>query len=302
MKKNILIIFVIPLIIGIIVALFEFVLPKLTKDKEELSYHIATPISLIDNEITNNIDITVNGKKTQYLYNIQIDIENTGNIPLKNIPISLIFQNIDTNFTIYNYNLLTEPKYEFGKIDVTKAFDNIRLIVTLINVGDKIHLSVFTNKDNLPKFYSKAENMKVLQKAEIKENKGIVSTIIGIVASLLSIIAFIIMQYKGIINFSLRSGGISINFETIEKAKKTKGLRIISASYGKDDKLIDVTEILNNLIIDNKVDILVGNKLFGDPFYGAQKELRVAYTYGSLLETKIVNENDNLTIPDINAT
>ena len=54
-------------------------------------------------------------------------------------------------------------------------------------------------------------------------------------------------------------------------------LLFISAFYDK----LDVTDILNSMISDDKLDIQVTNQLFTDPNYGVVKELNVNYEYNN---------------------
>jgi len=81
--------------------------------------------------------------------------------------------------------------------------------------------------------------------------------------------------------------------------KKIKnGLKIIHAIYGTHERSIDVTSILNDEInINGFLDIFVINKIFGDPHYGAQKQLKVKYMLNDREHDAIYTEGVRLRLP-----
>ena len=82
----------------------------------------------------------------------------------------------------------------------------------------------------------------------------------------------------------------------IKKVDKNK-LVIIDAKYGFNDKYFDVTDKLNQMIIDNKLAILSSNELAGDPIFGVPKELRIKYRFNVYEQREeIVKENETITI------
>lgn len=82
----------------------------------------------------------------------------------------------------------------------------------------------------------------------------------------------------------------------IKKVAKNK-LVIINAQYGINDKYIDVTDKLNQMIIDNKLSILASNELAGDPIIGVPKELRIKYRFNDYEQKEeIAKENETITI------
>lgn len=61
---------------------------------------------------------------------------------------------------------------------------------------------------------------------------------------------------------------------------------------------VDVTDILRAKIVDDTLTVRADNSLAGDPAYLIVKQLRVDYTLNGEPYTKIVNENEMLTLPD----
>jgi DnaJ-like protein len=75
-------------------------------------------------------------------------------------------------------------------------------------------------------------------------------------------------------------------------------LHINNAIYGKNGKGMNVTNTLRGMIQNNSLDVKVNNKnLGGDPNVGADKNLKVEYTYQGRTMTKVVKEGDRLQLP-----
>jgi len=280
---------------GLIIAFFQFILPILTEEKKELTYSVSSPISLIDDGIITNLDIKINGVNTQQIFSNQIVIENTGQIPLINTPVSIIFQNSDSSFVLYNSVIETFPKYEFGNIDIKKSKNKIRLVVELLNPDDRILLSLLTNKNSIPTFYSKIEGMVLSEHKPDKKDESILSIILAIVASGLSIILLAFSQSKGYISFDLN--GVKINFDMLYNAKSESGLKILFATYGKGDKIKDVALTLNKMIQENQLRVIANNKIFGDAVPNIKKELKVVYSIGKDINTIRIKEDEILELP-----
>jgi hypothetical protein len=75
-------------------------------------------------------------------------------------------------------------------------------------------------------------------------------------------------------------------------------LEIIRAIYGKEGLGKDVTQRLQKLIKNNTLDIKVTNiTMGGDPNKGADKTLKVDYTYRGQRKQVVVKEGDRLILP-----
>lgn len=70
-------------------------------------------------------------------------------------------------------------------------------------------------------------------------------------------------------------------------------LKIISAIYGNKD----VTDILSEYVVDNKLDIIVSNNIFGDPLPNVYKYLKVKYLYNGVLMENKFGENHKCELP-----
>ena len=75
-------------------------------------------------------------------------------------------------------------------------------------------------------------------------------------------------------------------------------LQINKAVYGKVGAGNDVTERLQRMIKNNTLDIKVTNiTMGGDPNKGADKTLKVDYTFRGKRQQVVVNEGDRLKLP-----
>ncbi len=79
---------------------------------------------------------------------------------------------------------------------------------------------------------------------------------------------------------------------------QTGKLEILKAVYGKEGMGQDVTQRLQKLIKNNTLDVKVTNvTMGGDPNKGADKTLKVDYSYRGQRKQVVVKEGDRLTLP-----
>lgn len=74
-------------------------------------------------------------------------------------------------------------------------------------------------------------------------------------------------------------------------------LKIIEAVYGTAKKYVIVTEELKKRIVDNKLRILAGNDLAGDPDEGNPKKLRIIYEYADKRFEREFKEGHIINLP-----
>jgi hypothetical protein len=77
------------------------------------------------------------------------------------------------------------------------------------------------------------------------------------------------------------------------------GFQIFRGEYGVGNRVMDVTNRLNSQIRNGQLNIQVTNaNMGGDPAPGQSKTLRVQYSYNGRQSEAVVNEGDNLNLPD----
>jgi len=189
-------ILIIPLIVGLIIVIIQFVLPYLLKKDKEVSYEIPLSTTFINKDEIKDVEIKiyVENNETKFINIFKARVWNSGDLPLKNIPISYIFnpyKDYSDIFQIFSINHETKPKYQFGKISkltddkTQKAFK-----YELLNPGDEIEVTFIANAPAFLSIYSKSEGMKVKRVSSTSRRDWLQYTtvIIAMLASLLSLL------------------------------------------------------------------------------------------------------------------
>jgi Domain of unknown function (DUF3395) len=79
---------------------------------------------------------------------------------------------------------------------------------------------------------------------------------------------------------------------------QVRQLKINKAIYGHNGQGMNVTSHLQSLVQNGTLDVKVNNKnMGGDPNTGADKSVKVEYTYQGRTSTKVVKEGDRLQLP-----
>lgn len=78
---------------------------------------------------------------------------------------------------------------------------------------------------------------------------------------------------------------------------KNRKLKIIKATYGTPGNVVDITNELNNAIMDNKLKIVLSNNIAGDPHVGVIKDGLIIYTYEGKESKKEYKENNTIELP-----
>lgn len=91
-------------------------------------------------------------------------------------------------------------------------------------------------------------------------------------------------------------GGVVLN-RIQELRSKKQGLTILKASYGKNGKVIDITDKLNSLIKDGRLETILSNDLAGDPAGGMPKIGKIKYRYNGKVYVKEFVEMEAIILP-----
>lgn len=95
-------------------------------------------------------------------------------------------------------------------------------------------------------------------------------------------------QTKIFLNHFLPKGTLS--------TEKEYALEIISATYGSK-RIIDVTQLLREMVLNNSLTVTASNELAGDPDVGVRKKMIIMYKVGGKQYQKQVEEGYSITIP-----
>ncbi len=158
-------IFLIPLIVGLIVAIFQFGFPKLSEKNFELSYSAEEPKLVLDTDKMGYVKVKINDIETNLLYSQSIKFWNSGGIPIKSLPIRYVYDygnisgpGFNNEFDTHN----TKPEYEFGNITLIEDTPGSKkYLYDLLNPGDEFIITFYTNTKIPIKAYAKAEGLNV---------------------------------------------------------------------------------------------------------------------------------------------
>ncbi len=91
------------------------------------------------------------------------------------------------------------------------------------------------------------------------------------------------------------AGIILIHYQELRNKKHQ--FRVVRATYGKDNKTVDITDILNAKINNNKLDVVLSNDLAGDPIEGITKLGKVKYRLDGKVYEKEYVEMETIRLP-----
>lgn len=80
-------------------------------------------------------------------------------------------------------------------------------------------------------------------------------------------------------------------------AVKIDGLQIWKATYGSEEKTVDITDKLAALVKDNTLRVSASNEIAGDPHKGVVKALRIEYLVDGEHRTKSAKEGEEVVLP-----
>lgn len=186
---------IIPLSIGVALALVTYVIPKVLEKGKELSDTTEGPSSYLSPETIGNISVTVkvNGVPATRLFVSRIRIWNSGGVSLRGVPVRVVFSPSQPGFRIPGAAHATTPKFEFGRITEEASNDTLakRFVFELLNLQNQDLITIVTNQTAGLGVYSNVEGMR-LKRVEPAESKkwsvqyALISGVIATFASLLS--------------------------------------------------------------------------------------------------------------------
>jgi hypothetical protein len=191
---------IIPLVVGIILAVVTFVIPRILEVGKRLSYSIDKPTDYLSERLQ-GVTIQVNGFPTSNLFVVKVRIWNSGSAALKDVSVLFDFDTADHNFRILNVAHATKPEREFGSItQANPDINSTRLTYSLLNRGDEDTISFLTNESVEPKIYAKAEDMRIKRAAFNLRVSPLAATLISLVVGLIglagSLLGFLLSAAK----------------------------------------------------------------------------------------------------------
>jgi len=155
-------ILLIPLIVGLFIALFTYLLPRFFDKGKEISYTIEGPTSYVNQQAAGAVTITVNGVTTPSLFAYKVRLWNSGSSPIKGLPVRFSFNPGGSGLQVFNVVHDTNPKVEFGKVEESGSDQNSkRFVYELLNPEDEDIITFLINTDAPLTINTKSEGLRV---------------------------------------------------------------------------------------------------------------------------------------------
>lgn len=155
-------ILILPLSVGVAVSIFGFILPKAFAEERELSYSVEGPIIFLESVTNQAPVVSIEGEKLPRLIGFRVQIWNSGDLPLEDLPILLHFENRAANFRVISAACSSNPPHEFGTIvEQVPNGASRRYSVELMNPGDVIEVAILVTERASLNVFSKSKGMRL---------------------------------------------------------------------------------------------------------------------------------------------
>lgn len=187
---------VVPLLVGAVLAVWEFVLPAFFGPRNELSFTVEAPQSI------EGLKLNIENVPIGALYVYKVRLWNSGGNALKSLPVLLRFDSSPSDFKILNTNHTTNPAYEFGAIQEEQPEQVSRKFTyTLLNKDDEDKITFLTNRPGNLGLFAKSENLTVKAVSPTAESRwerysSPLAVVGGVIISLFSVTSQWIFQKK----------------------------------------------------------------------------------------------------------
>jgi len=179
----------IPLVVGLILATVAVAIDNFTSEEAELSYSVEGPTSLVGRSTLQGLEVAVNGAPVEELVGYQVRIWNSGDKPLRSVPVRVVFTPETNGFQILSVTHRTTPEYEFGAIvesqDGTQAR---RFVYELMNPNDEDKVTLLANAELDIALFAKSEGVSI-REAKERTNATFISRFGPVAAGIVGLIA-----------------------------------------------------------------------------------------------------------------
>jgi hypothetical protein len=180
---------VIPLVVGMVVAVFTYGLPRIWEKGRQLSYSIDGPTPALTETLVGKIAISANGVPVSQLFTYRVRVWNSGGGALRDVPVRVVFEMPPADFRMLNVAHATTPKYEFGAI--TESSDSPasrRFVYALLNPKSEDVITFVTTAGPSARLYSNVEDVQLKEVAtsEHKSSGDKLIALVGLAAAIAS--------------------------------------------------------------------------------------------------------------------
>lgn len=162
-------------------------------EKAELSYQMESPTPYLDDPALGQVEIRVDGQPLEGLVAHRVRIWNSGNRPIKDVPVRLVLGRSDKNIVIFGVHHQTDPPCEFGEVAESIVEQNSRRFrYSLLNPGDSDSVTVLANRVCPIELFTKAEGMSVRR---VTDEKFWVSELVTVCSLLIAALAVCVAAF-----------------------------------------------------------------------------------------------------------
>lgn len=180
---------VVPLVVGLVIAILTYVLPKIFAESRQLSYQVEEPLAYLDKTSLGTAVVKVNDVPVPEVFAARVRVWNSGSLPLKDLGVRFEFSPAETDFRVLSVSHNTKPTREFGAITEQGSEVNAkRFVFALMNPEDEDDVVFLTTAKVDVKVFSKAEglSLKTVSPEKRGEFKWYYAVLGAMLASLLS--------------------------------------------------------------------------------------------------------------------
>ena len=161
---------VLPLLVGVLVGMTAVSFQFAFADELELSYRIDRPTPVLDPHATQQVKIEANGIEVKELMSFRVQVWNSGDLPIRDLPVLLVFQPLKADFSILSTTHQTLPEHQFGEIRGSEPEKNQRLYeFELLNEGDEDVITLLASSAAEISLHAKAAGLSLVQRASAQE-------------------------------------------------------------------------------------------------------------------------------------
>ncbi len=187
----------VPVIVGLVIAVFTYVLPKLLAEAKQISYTVEEPVAYLDKTSIGSAVVKVNDVPVPEVFAVRVRVWNSGDVALKDLAVRFDFSSSDKDFRILSANHNTQPAREFGSINEQGSEGlSKRYVYQLLNAKDEDTIVFLTTAKADLKVFSKAEGLSVksVPAGKEREFKWYHAVLGAMIASLLSSIVEVLFK------------------------------------------------------------------------------------------------------------
>lgn len=270
-------------------SVFVFLQDK-TKEESGFSASILSKSNLVNTEFkddTKNVKLTYAGKPVDNLTQINLEISNTGGKPIKKSdfegPITIDLCDVET---VIRAEKVTSDPVEL-QTSIAAGTQVVTVDPVLFNAGDKFVLGIYAIPEK-GKGSADIENVtaRIVGVKSVDFRKEL-TRIQGKTSYWRQLGAFFVATMSSIV--------AALLIQLLKRSLST--LEILEAKYGTEQKQVDATKGLNNMIRRNKLFTVASNNIAGDPHKGQPKVLSLRYSYVGKVYDRSYQEGEVIDLP-----